>query len=71
MKATKKGSIKSKTAPVTTPVYSLNELAENSQSILGVKPEVLTGAVHGTTQESFDVQEAKQLVQQFLKRKVL
>lgn len=71
MKATKQESIKSKTAPESTPVYSLNELAENSQSLLGVKPEVLTGAVHGTTQDSFGVQEAKQLVQQFLKRKVL
>ncbi|WP_410767814.1 hypothetical protein [Fontibacillus sp. BL9] len=71
MKATKKKTFKSKTAPVSTPFYSLNELAENSQSILGVKPEVLTGALHGVHQESFGVQEAKQLVQQFLKRKVL
>ncbi|RCX22605.1 hypothetical protein DFP94_101185 [Fontibacillus phaseoli] len=67
MKATQKESSKSK----TTPVYSLNELAENSQSLLGVKSEVLTGALHGAHQESFGVQEAKQLVQQFLKRKVL
>ncbi|MEF2964919.1 hypothetical protein V3851_03675 [Paenibacillus sp. M1] len=70
MKTTKKESTKTKATPASVPVYSLGELAENSQTLLGVKPEVLIGAVHGTSPEALSVQKAKQLVQQFLKRKV-
>lgn len=78
LKAAKKEPVK-KTASKTdaasrpasdVPVYSLDELTGHSLPLLGVKPEVLTGAVHGTRKEVFNVQEAKQLVQQFLKRKV-
>ncbi|WP_334075220.1 MULTISPECIES: hypothetical protein [Paenibacillus] len=51
-------------------VYPLDELAKHSAALLGVKSEVLLGAVHGASRDNFSVKEAKQRVQQFLKRKV-
>ncbi|GIO87980.1 hypothetical protein J25TS5_49120 [Paenibacillus faecis] len=51
-------------------VYPLEELAEHSVALLGVNREVLLGAVHGASRNHFSVEEARQRVQQFLKRKV-
>lgn len=50
--------------------YPLEELAEHSAALLGVNREVLLGAVHGASRNHFSVEEARQRVQQFLKRKV-
>lgn len=55
----------------SSPLYSLQEMMENSESILGVKPEVLAGAVAGMEQDAFYIKEAEELVQQFLRKKVL
>lgn len=46
-------------------------MMENSEPILGVKPEVLAGAVAGMKQDAFRIEEAEELVQQFLRKKVL
>lgn len=50
--------------------YSVNELAQNAQALFGVKPEVLAGALHGVVQKELAVDEAKRLIEQFLKRRV-
>jgi len=56
---------------VSSPLYSLQEMMENSEPVLGVKPEVLAGAVAGMKQDALRIEEAKELVQQFLRKKVL
>lgn len=55
----------------SSPLYSLQEMLENSVAILGVKPEVLVGAIAGMEQDAFRIEEAEELVQQFLRKKVL
>ena len=55
----------------SSPLYSLQEMMENSEPILGVKPEVLAGAVAGMKQDAFRIEEAEELVQQFLRKKEL
>lgn len=55
----------------SSPLYSLQEMMENSEPILGVKPEVLAGAVAGMKQDALRIEEAEELVQQFLRKKVL
>ncbi|HEY4391093.1 MAG TPA: hypothetical protein VGN02_07060 [Paenibacillus sp.] len=55
----------------SSPLYSLQEMLENSEAILGVKPEVLVGATVSMEQDAFYIKEAEELVQQFLRKKVL
>ncbi|MEC0330110.1 hypothetical protein P4H42_10800 [Paenibacillus macerans] len=68
---------------VTEKAYPLHELMAVSETLLGVKPEVLAGAVAGARagvgdgagdragKEMMQVEEAKRLVKQFLGKKVL
>ncbi|BBI31451.1 hypothetical protein [Cohnella abietis] len=51
--------------------YNRDELIKNAQAIFQVNPEVVAGALQGTNQIQITVEEAKRLVGQFLKRKVL
>lgn len=55
----------------SSPLYSLQEMLENAEAILGVKPEVLVGATANMEQDAFHIKEAEELVQQFLRKKVL
>ena len=55
---------------VQTPRYSREELLANAEALFSVKPEVLAGALHGNERKELTIEEAKQLVDQFLKRKV-
>lgn len=50
--------------------YPVEELMSKSETLLGVKPEVLAGAAAGFKKKLMQVGEAKQLVKQFLGRKV-
>lgn len=64
---------------VTEKAYPLHELMAVSETLLGVKPEVLAGAVAGARagvgdgagKEMMQVEEAKRLVKQFLGKRVL
>lgn len=68
---------------VTEKAYPLHELMAVSETLLGVKPEVLAGAVagagagvgdgagDGAGKKMMQVEEAKRLVKQFLGKKVL
>lgn len=58
-----------KTTP-SVPKYSVDELAHNVQALFGVKPEVFYGALHGIEQKELTVDEARRLIEQFLKRRV-
>ncbi|MCM3703228.1 hypothetical protein [Paenibacillus macerans] len=68
-------------AGATVNSYPLHELMAASETLLGVKPEVLAGAVAGAgagagtgkemMQVEMQVDEAKRLVKQFLGKKVL
>ncbi|MGZ7442161.1 hypothetical protein [Paenibacillus sp. TH7-28] len=66
-------------AGATVKSYPLHELMAASEKLLGVKPEVLAGAVAGAgagtgkemMQVEMQVDEAKRLVKQFLGKKVL
>ncbi|MUG45246.1 hypothetical protein [Paenibacillus woosongensis] len=52
------------------PMYPLDEIMQQSEALMGVKPEVLAGAYHSLPGGSLTVQEAKKQVQLFLNRKV-
>lgn len=60
-----------KATPVqVVPKYPKEELVQNAQALFLVKPEVLQGALFLSDSIEMTVQEAKQLLDQFLKRKV-
>lgn len=72
--AARKGVTKEATktvTPATSPSYPIHELMAESEALLGVKPEVFAGALEGAAKETLQVKEAKQLVEQFLRKKVL
>ena len=50
--------------------YPLDELLTNCQQLFGCSPEVVHGAVFGSKQEMFTVDELKQLIDKFKKQKV-
>lgn len=52
------------------PKYPKEELVQNAQALFLVKPEVLAGAFYLSDPTEMTIQEAKQLLDQFLKRKV-
>ncbi|MCD9020499.1 hypothetical protein [Cohnella silvisoli] len=51
--------------------YSRDELVQNAQALFSVNSEAAAGALHGTIQDQFTIDEAKRLVGHFMKRKVL
>lgn len=61
-------------AGATEPIYPISEIMQQSEALMGVKPEVLAGAFHhlpgDMSSASLTVQEAKKQVQLFLNRKV-
>ncbi|WHX47884.1 hypothetical protein QNH46_17315 [Paenibacillus woosongensis] len=59
-----------KASEAADPVYPLDEIMQQSEALMGVKPEVLAGAYHSLPGGSLTVQEAKKQVQLFLNRKV-
>ncbi|GAA0137747.1 hypothetical protein YSY43_45880 [Paenibacillus sp. YSY-4.3] len=59
-----------KASAAAEPVYPLDEIMQQSEALMGVKPEVLAGAFHSLSGGSLTVQEAKKQVQLFLNRKV-
>ncbi|MFD1176908.1 hypothetical protein ACFQ3W_11435 [Paenibacillus puldeungensis] len=65
------GSKPAASASTISPSYPIHELMAESEALLGVKPEVFAGALEGATKETLQVKEAKQLVEQFLRKKVL
>lgn len=65
------GSKPAASASALSPSYQIHELMAESEALLGVKPEVFAGALEGAAVETLQVKEAKQLVEQFLRKKVL
>lgn len=57
-------------AGAAEPIYPISEIMQQSEALMGVKPEVLAGAFHQLSSDSLTVQEAKKQVQLFLNRKV-
>lgn len=51
--------------------YNRDELIQNAQALFHVQPEIVAGAFAGANKDQLTVDEAKRLVEQFLKRKVL
>ncbi|MCK8487990.1 hypothetical protein M0651_12480 [Paenibacillus sp. MBLB2552] len=51
--------------------YRVEELLACSEAVLGVKPEILAGAMLGRERKLLQMGEAKRLVDQFLRKKVL
>ncbi|CAM4424288.1 hypothetical protein U9M73_10740 [Paenibacillus phoenicis] len=51
--------------------YRVEELMACSETLLGVKPEILAGATLGRESKLLQIYEAKRLVDQFLRKKVL
>lgn len=52
-------------------VYSRDELIYHAVELFQARPEVVTGALHSAGKNEFTVDEARRLVGQFLKGKVL
>lgn len=50
--------------------YAKEELAIHSQALFNCKPEVVTGALYDSKQNEFTIEEVKQLIHQFMQRKV-
>lgn len=51
--------------------YSKDVFIKNAQTIFGVKPEIVVGALHGNTKEEFTKLEVKNAVEKFLKTKLI
>jgi len=51
--------------------YARDELIQHADELFRVKPEAVAGALHSAGKNEFTVDEAKRLVGQFLKGKVL
>lgn len=51
--------------------YRMEELMACSETVLGVKPEIVAGAMLGRESKLLQIGEAKRLVDQFLRKKVL
>jgi hypothetical protein len=49
----------------------MEELMACSETVLGVKPEIVAGAMLGIESKLLQIGEAKRLVDQFLRKKVL
>jgi hypothetical protein len=52
------------------PQYSKEELLANAEALFSVKPEVLDGALHALVERTLTVDEARKLIDKFLKKKV-
>ncbi|QTH41736.1 hypothetical protein J4772_30090 [Cohnella sp. LGH] len=52
-------------------VYSRDELIHHAVELFQAKPEAVIGALHSAGKNEFTVDEARRLVGQFLKGKVL
>lgn len=50
--------------------YHRRELIANAQSIFGVKPEVVAGALYGVADEHLTVDEVAKRIEDFKKRRV-
>lgn len=53
----------------TKPMYSRAELKQLAQTLFGVKPEVVDGALHGDGRNELTVDDARQRINQFLNRR--
>lgn len=51
-------------------LYSKEELMANSRELFACTPEVLAGAWHGSAESGFTIEGTKELIQNFLQRKV-
>jgi len=52
------------------PAYTREELLAGVEALFAVKPEVLTGALHGNTKSALTIEETGRLIRQFQQRKV-
>ena len=52
------------------PKYQLEDLTANADALFQCRPEVLAGAVRGKDQNEYTVAEMRQLINNFLNRKV-
>lgn len=53
------------------PQYPVEELLANAEALFQVKPEILKGALHGLAKAKLTIGEAQNLIDKFLKRKVI
>ncbi len=53
-----------------SPTYPREELQANAEVLFRVKPEVIAGALYGSNQAEFSVEEMKTLIDSFLKRRI-
>lgn len=58
------------TGSQTEPTYEVSELLANAPILFGAQSEVLAGALHGATKERYTIKEIKELIKQFLEKKV-
>ncbi|WP_239616152.1 hypothetical protein [Cohnella mopanensis] len=61
----------SKKSGIIETQYNRDEFIQNAQALFQVKPEIVAGAIHQVEKDQLTIDEAKRLVDQFLKRKVL
>lgn len=52
------------------PRYAKVELMAHAQALFACKPEVVAGALCDKEQVDYSIDEAKQIIQQFIQRKV-
>ncbi|GAA3410370.1 hypothetical protein ACFFNY_21890 [Paenibacillus hodogayensis] len=52
------------------PAYSREELLEHAEVLFAIKPEVLAGALYGSDQGTYTIEETERYIRQFQQRKV-
>ena len=51
--------------------FPLEDLLQNSGALFGCKPEVIKGALHGMEQTDFTIDEIKQLIEKYKRKRVI
>jgi len=57
--------------PAPAARHTVGELAHHAQALFGVMPETVMGALSCSSMNEWTVPEAKSLIQQFLRKKVI
>lgn len=52
------------------PEYTREELLAGSEALFAVKPEVIAGALFGSSRNTYSIEETGRLIRQFQQRKV-
>ena len=70
IEAIEEQAVKKEQKALQESIYTCNELSANAKKVFGTRPECVEAALKAAGKEDYTVDEAKQVVKNFLKREV-